>query len=911
MKIPPLFFYTYTQSADQIAPNSAGEAEQVRLVFDPAVRSGSLAIQVQQYEDHAKDQLLEQLVKHSAELLLFHLSDLERSDVPSAVDPSGLIEKIAALLISLPNLKLTFLNCVCTQEQKKEFLRQGIPALLATSGHIPVEEASNFAIQFYRAVAGRNTLLNAFQLAVAALKSRYEHYRFLPVPSVKTISSTAWSEIEIKECFPWQLYVQQGQEQTLNWFLPYPRILASWPSIDLETECLGREKELNELRSLLESSSKVVLVSGMGGMGKTTLAAAYLQEMNAQYDHLAWIHNGDELLNAFSLNVELATALELPLVEGENLEDRFARLMNKLRNLPGHNLLVIDDANAQVQALETYLPQGSNWQVLLTSRLVLPEFREMKLGALRPGDALLLFRLHYQGSNDEAVEMLLQEVNYHPLSIEVMAKTLNRLKERLSVPELIRILKERQLDDPALQELIYTRHAEEERAIFFHLMKAFELARLSEQEIWLMQQYAVLPSMAIEVKTLADLVQEPPLSLNRQVNNLYDQGWISKQGKGLTMHRIIQEVVKYHRPPTETILSPLLNSLTTRLRQQGVNNPVLVNFPWVPYGKTLAAYFENHPGSSTLAGFWNNYGTMLRELGQYQEALACLQKAMLTTPVDEELNLATRQGNVAAVLGDLGDNAAAIPLYESALQTEERLLGETSPSVWTTRSNLALRYAEEGQVETAAQLLNAILRIALNEGESPDPIVPTLLSNLAAILQTAEQKELALQLQTQALQLAEKIYPPQHPQLGVLQNNLATSYRFFQRKEEALALLQSALSKAEEHFEQHHPTLAAKRANLALVLQDMGRHNEALPYLEQALESDLANFGFQHLNVALSRWNLASGYYYLGRYPEAVELLELARGWMLSWLPNEHPYHAHIAQTIRVVQERMEAPDQH
>ena len=60
---------------------------------------------------------------------------------------------------------------------------------------------------------------------------------------------------------------------------------------------VGREAELQATREKLLTGKPTVLVNGIGGIGKTTLALKYMVAYTPQYQHLAW-------LNAAAINGE-------------------------------------------------------------------------------------------------------------------------------------------------------------------------------------------------------------------------------------------------------------------------------------------------------------------------------------------------------------------------------------------------------------------------------------------------------------------------------------------------------------------------------------------------------------------------------------------------------------------------------
>ncbi|GJQ58866.1 MAG: hypothetical protein D8M57_01965 [Candidatus Scalindua sp. AMX11] len=67
---------------------------------------------------------------------------------------------------------------------------------------------------------------------------------------------------------------------------------------------VGREGELNDLHKRLFDNKQVVLVNGMGGIGKTTIAQVYTAKYWDEYRHVAWITQmSEEVINDF-INTE-------------------------------------------------------------------------------------------------------------------------------------------------------------------------------------------------------------------------------------------------------------------------------------------------------------------------------------------------------------------------------------------------------------------------------------------------------------------------------------------------------------------------------------------------------------------------------------------------------------------------------
>ncbi|MEL6867762.1 MAG: NB-ARC domain-containing protein [Bacteroidota bacterium] len=122
-------------------------------------------------------------------------------------------------------------------------------------------------------------------------------------------------------------------------------------------DIVGREKDLAELHSRLSEHKAVLLVNGMGGVGKTTLAAAYVFKYAHQYEKIAWITQSEEgVVSSFIQNQQLLQSLQIQL-EGKTPFDLLEEILFKLNNLPEQSkLLILDNTNLAIQAISIKSP---------------------------------------------------------------------------------------------------------------------------------------------------------------------------------------------------------------------------------------------------------------------------------------------------------------------------------------------------------------------------------------------------------------------------------------------------------------------------------------------------------------------------------------------------------------------------
>ena len=268
-------------------------------------------------------------------------------------------------------------------------------------------------------------------------------------------------------------------------------------AIDTSLFC-GRSEELVRLKQwLLEERCRLVLVLGMGGIGKTTLAAKLVQQIQSEFQVILW----RSLQNAPPLEEWLEQLLPVLLkAQGKDialpnsLDQKLLKLMEGLRSC--RCLLILDNAETLFSAGQTgqyragYEGYGQLFKqigelahqscLLLTSREKPREVVQLE------GDQLSVRTLPLKGLNPEAGreifrykgafagtelewERLVAYYGGNPLALKLVAATaqelfngritevLNYMQQGLAVFEDIRDLLQQQFDrlSEMEQEIIY------------------------------------------------------------------------------------------------------------------------------------------------------------------------------------------------------------------------------------------------------------------------------------------------------------------------------------------------------------------------------------------------------------------------------------------------------------------------
>ena len=128
---------------------------------------------------------------------------------------------------------------------------------------------------------------------------------------------------------------------------------------------VGREAELDDLHHRLFGKKQVVLVNGMGGIGKTTLAQVYAAKYWDEYRHVAWVSQvSEDVINDFVNTEGLLDNLHIH-AGGKDAKELFVTIMTALKTMDDQpNLLIIDNADGALSGVYDYLPQtpcGISW----------------------------------------------------------------------------------------------------------------------------------------------------------------------------------------------------------------------------------------------------------------------------------------------------------------------------------------------------------------------------------------------------------------------------------------------------------------------------------------------------------------------------------------------------------------------
>lgn len=626
----------------------------------------------------------------------------------------------------------------------------------------------------------------------------------------------------------------------------------------------SRDSEIETLQNEMAKGKNPLFIYGIGGIGKTELAMEFARRCQSESGLPAYLvtFRGNMKETVRSLNF---SGYDFELDGGGNEDTDYYKRLEILRENYRNCLLIVDNfdddekniSQLQNDSAYTDLVEKSGMKILFTTRSRPDEITK----ELMPFDEETAWKLFNSISpveeNDaQVVRELIREVDFHPMTIELLAKTREDSWRVIPYRELLARIRHGHIDAKHFPDVAIKKNGmhEREAKIYGHLVTLFNLYNLGTVYRGILCHTTLLPQDGFDA---AIFISHEDNEKILQLKSLESHSWIRrhKESNLLWIHPLIRTILKNELKPKDedcedflaalwylfdNMYPPNLNlfkqaaemfaTATNELPDLRGDFAFYAGFCCLAVGNYSSAsiyedkavirrekFLSDKP--KDLARTYNDAGVAALQLNDYDKGLAYLEQSIkiLTTLTDVEdlQNLANVCASVAVAYTNRENIERGMVLARRAVEIFEKYppknLYEKANAHNTLSQSLKMSKKYEEALDQSKKALSIMQKIAPNQ-----PDLAFVYRNIAETLAMANKSQDALNYAKTALQILESILPQNHNEILKTYSMLAEIYRFLDDND----AYQLYLDKGQSAMNARQEELAKKKLALAVKMLD-------------------------------------------------------------------------------------------
>ena len=325
----------------------------------------------------------------------------------------------------------------------------------------------------------------------------------------------------------------------------------------------GRDDALDELHSVLQKHTKI-FISGFAGIGKSEFAKAYAKKYKKEYRNILYFNYPGSLK-------EMIT--DIDFVGDSDSDDehtRFTKHIRFLKSLRSDSLIIIDNFNvASDSFLSTFINYGC--KMIFTTRSNIDCGYIFSLDVI--GNTEDLYQLvekfySYADENKTVINELIETVHHHTLSVEMIAKLLEKGLHRPE--EILKHLRLNSVDPESADKIKISKDGINAKETYYnHIRSLFSLYLLNDDYQSIIRNMIFFDE--VRIRYFAKLLE---LNDTNGINELCELGFIRNDHADLiSLHPMIRDVVLLDLKPSFENCRTFIDNLKNKLQIIGYELP--------------------------------------------------------------------------------------------------------------------------------------------------------------------------------------------------------------------------------------------------------------------------------------------------------------------------------------------------
>ncbi|KAI1360650.1 hypothetical protein F5Y08DRAFT_43121 [Xylaria arbuscula] len=657
---------------------------------------------------------------------------------------------------------------------------------------------------------------------------------------------------------------------------------------------VARTGELIEMREALASdgSRRIVVLHGLGGIGKTQIAIAYAKRYRDEYSAIFWLNIKDEtsIQQSFTkvarqILLQHPDASHLRALDLQQDQEKVVEAVKAWLSLPGNTrwLLIYDnydnprlsnDINDTGINISQFIPEAYQGSIIVTTRLSQVDLGHRvqikKLESLHDSLKILATTSGRDGlDKDISAKRLIEELDGLPLALATAGTYLRRVP--IGLANYLRLYKESWVrlhtDTPNLGsyqdrtlcstwQLSYMQ-VQKQHPLAAHLLRWW--AYFNNEDIW----FELLQTNNTDGPAwIHELTNE--LNFNQAIGALHNYGFVepyvsasdSVGSRGYSMHACVHSwtVSVLNKDPEDSLARATVACVAARAPSQNEDQFwSLQNRLLSHAAKCSVMRLDSDDG---IEWAFYNLGILYSDQGKLDEAEAMYMRALRGKEKawgPEHTSTLDTVNNLGLLYKSQGKLDEAEAMYVRALRGYEKAWGPEHTSTLDTVNNLGNLYADQGKLtEAEAMYVRALRGKEKAWGPEHTSTLDTV-NNLGALYKSQGKLDEAEAMYVQTLRGKEKAWGPEHTSTLQTVNNLGALYADQGKLAEAEAMYVRALRGYEkaigpQNIISYRPAINTSQ-NLGFLLSAQGKPNEAEILIRRAYVNLEALLGPSHKDV--------------------------------------------------------------